>query len=185
MLIAASVVTIAQWVARPAPETRAVVTLAVDLTAGQLISAEHVEMRQIPDSALPLGAFSSDDGVVGRAVAVGLSRGTVLQDGLLASGQEVSAGRAAVPITLPDARLLTLLRPGDAVTLVAVGMDSADVITDLARIAALPTESQPGVLSVGSGGAGGLVLVDVPVDQAPRVAAMGQTGQLSVILGGG
>ena len=61
--------------------------------------------------------------------------------------------------------------------------ESAEVLTRDARVAALPATPGGSALAVAGAGSDGLVLVDVPAAEAPMVAALGQSGQLSVVLG--
>ncbi|MHA6510982.1 SAF domain-containing protein [Tessaracoccus sp. Z1128] len=183
LLAALSVLLVATWLQEPdGPTVRAAVT-AAGLPAGHQIASTDVALRDLPAHLAPSGDPPGLDDVVGQVTAVGLAAGTVLQPGLLATGQSMAAGRAVVPIALPDDQLRSLLRPGDAVTLVVTASESAEVLTRDARVAALPSPPGGSALAVAGVGSDGLVLVDVPAEEAPAVAALGQTGQLSVILG--
>jgi pilus assembly protein CpaB len=183
LLAALSVVLVAGWLAEPDGPGVPVPVTAVELAAGHTISSTDVTVKELPAHLLPSGATPTLDQVVGQVTAVGLAPGTLLQAGLLATGQGVAPGRAVVPISLPDDQLRSLLRPGDPVTLVVTAAESAEVLTRDARVAALPAAPGGSALAVAGAGSDGLVLVDVPAAEAPMVAALGQSGQLSVVLG--
>lgn len=184
LLAVASVLLLAQSLAAPPSPTVEVVALSADVSPGQQLAAGDLTIAHLPAEGVPDGALTALDDAIGQIAAAGVGKGTVLQPGLLAGAQSVEPGRAVVPIAVRDAQLRALLRPGDRVTLVMVGAETADVLTSDARVSVLPKSAPSSGLSVGSGGAEGLVMVDVPAEQAPTVAALGQGGQLSVILGG-
>ena len=59
------------------------------------------------------------------------------------------------------------------------------MLTADARVVELggpPASSSP--VSLNPGGSGALILVDVPSEQAPMIAALGQDGGLRIVLGG-
>lgn len=185
LLAAGSVLLVAQSLAEP-PPTTAVVVLATAVEAGHRIEPADVEIREALPGTVPESVFTDAAAAVGRTSAIALAQGTALHPAVLELGHQVEVGRAVVPIAVPDNQLRSLLRPGNPVTLVMVGGEAAEVLTRDARISALPQDDGGGgMFAAASSQSGGLVLVDVPVEQAPTVAALGQSGQLSIILGGG
>ncbi|HSO69007.1 MAG TPA: SAF domain-containing protein [Arachnia sp.] len=183
LLAALSVVLVAQWLAEPGGPTVSAPVLAVPLAAGHTLTSADVTLADVPAHLVFAGAPPALEDVIGQVTAVDLAAGTLLQAGLLATGQGVAPGRAVVPITLPDRALRSLLRPGDPVTLVVTSAESAEVLTRDARVAALPAPPGGSALAVAGAGDDGLVLMDVPAEEAAVVAALGQSGQLSVVLG--
>lgn len=183
LLAALSVMLVAQWLAEPGGPTVSAPVLARALAAGHTLTSADVTLTDVPAHFAFSGAPPALDDVIGQVTAVDLAAGTLLQAGLLATGQGVAPGRAVVPITLPDQALRSLLRPGDPVTLVVTSTESAEVLTRDARVAALPAPPGGSALAVAGAGDDGLVLMDVPAGEAALVAALGQSGQLSVVLG--
>ena len=183
LLAALSVVLVAQWLAEPGGPTVSAPVLTGPVAAGHTLTSADVTLTDVPAHLEFSGTPPGIDDVIGQVTAVNLAPGTLLQAGLLATGQGVAPGRAVVPITLPDQALRSLLRPGDPVTLVVTSTESAEVLTRDARVAALPSPPGGSALAVAGAGDDGLVLMDVPADEAAMVAALGQSGQLSVVLG--
>ena len=183
LLAALSVVLVAQWLAEPGGPTVSAPVLTGPVAAGHTLTSADVTLTDVPAHLVFSGTPPGIDDVIGQVTAVNLAPGTLLQAGLLATGQGVAPGRAVVPITLPDQALRSLLRPGDPVTLVVTSTESAEVLTRDARVAALPSPPGGSALAVAGAGDDGLVLMDVPADEAAMVAALGQSGQLSVVLG--
>lgn len=183
LLAGLAVLAVAQWLAAPEGATVSVVTVAADVPAGRALTPADVALTKLPTAAVPDGALLAPDEAVGEVAAVSLAKGTILHPNLLATARSGAPGRAVVPIRLPDPELRQLLRPGDRVTLIVTAAETAEVLTGDARISALPEPSPSSGLSIGSSAAG-LILVEVAVAEAPAVAALGQSGQLSIALGG-
>ncbi|GAB3818931.1 hypothetical protein GCM10028820_22100 [Tessaracoccus terricola] len=162
------------------PGTDVVVTTRA-VAAGAVLTEADLQVVALSPDALPEGVLPSLDDVVGATAGWRLGANTVVQSGMLATTTDLAAGRALVPIAIPDDQLVDLLAPGSRVSLVFAG-EAFEVVTDDARVAALPARTESTGLSVGTGRAP-LVLVDVPSEIAPTVAALGQRGELSVILG--
>lgn len=163
------------------PGTDAVVTTRA-VAAGEVLSETDLRLVPVPPQALPVGPLPTIEDVIGATAGARMGSNTVVQPGMLATTTDLAEGRALVPIAISDAQLAGLLAPGTLVSLVYAGEDF-EVVTDDARVAALPAQEERAALSVGAGRAP-LVLVDVPSGIAPTVAALGQRGELSVILGG-
>lgn len=183
VLAALSVLLVSSWLAEPDGPMAEVPVITSEVPAGHTLTGEDLSMGEVPAHLIPSGGSLTLDDVVGQVTAVSLASGTLLQPGLLATGQGVAAGRAVVPISLPDDQLRALLRPGDPVTLVVTSAEAAEVLTRDARVAALPEALGGSSLAVAGVGADSLLLLDVPAAQAPAVAVLGQSGQLSVVLG--
>ena len=154
------------------------------VAAGERLQADDLAIRQVLPESLPEGAIAELESVLGKPAAVSLPPGTVLQTSLISSASAPGPGRALVPISVRDDGLRQLLQPGDLVSLVSAGAEAAEVICADARVAAAPSP-EPGGTAVALAAAqqADLVLVDVPADHAAVVAALGQNGQLSLVIG--
>ena len=96
----------------------------------------------------------------------------------------VAEGRAVVPVLVPDDAVHGLLAAGDPVTLVWAGAEEAEVVAE-ARVVEPPEEADggEGVLARASPAGQRVLLLDVARAAAPRVAVLGQSGQLALVLG--
>ncbi len=184
LLAALSVLALAQWFTGPQGPTVPVAVAATEVPAGHELGPGDVTLARVPRETLPDGVLTMPDEAVGKMTAVALARGTPLHANLLATARDTPDGWSIVPIRLPDPALRGLLGPGDAVTLVVTAAEHAEVLSADARIAGVPEPAEHAGLGIAPADPG-LVMVEVPDDQAPVVAALGQSGQLSVVLRGG
>lgn len=183
ILAAGSVLLLASALTAP-PATRTVVSLAANLPAGHRLSATDLTLRSLPPEALPDETLTEIGDAVGRTTAVSLNSDTVLQPGLLTGEVTLPPGRVVVPITVPEAALRSLLRPGDVLSLVAPGPEDLVVLSADARVVAHPGNEAPdSQLGLATGRDSGLLLVEVDAREAALVASLGQSGQVSVVLG--
>ncbi|HMR50465.1 MAG TPA: SAF domain-containing protein [Arachnia sp.] len=174
---------LAQYLASPTRDGTPVVVLATEVAAGQRLSADDLSVAVLPPDAVPDGAYTATDALVGSALLARLPRGTPLQASLLSGSRAVAPGRSLVPISVADDRLLAVLRPGDRISLVVGTGEFAEPVSDDARVASVPGTEETASLSIG-GGRGGLLLVEVPDADAAAVAMLGQSGQLGLVLAG-
>ncbi|MDO5677767.1 MAG: SAF domain-containing protein [Propionibacteriaceae bacterium] len=182
-LAALAVLMVGAALANPDEPTSPAVVAAHPLPAGHIVTEADVRLAHLPPIALPEEAITDVAEVAGRSTAVAVAGGTILQPPLLATSHSTDPGRALVPIALRDAGLRALLKPGDQVTLVTTGYDEVTVLTADARVAVLATPPGSSPLSMPSADQGALILMDVPVAEAPLVAALGQEGGLRIVLG--
>ena len=178
-----SVLLLASQLMPTPPEGRETVVTSRALSSGHVVESADVRIVELPPDAVPEGTPMELDDVVGSTVGVRIAANSVVQAGMLATTTQLEEGRALVPIAIPDEQLTHLLIPGNPVSLVYAG-EGFEVVTGDARVAALPAEAESQPLSPGSGRAP-LILVDVPSAVAPTVSALGQRGELTVILGTG
>ncbi|MDO5093342.1 MAG: flagella basal body P-ring formation protein FlgA [Propionibacteriaceae bacterium] len=155
------------------------VTLAHTVYPGTVLTEADLTVTQLPSTALPEQHYGDIADLVGQTLGFGLAKGTIVQPGMLAAAPTLAEGRALVPILIRDNSLRDMLTPGTAVTLVIA--ESSEVVTADARVSALPGKEEGSLLSP-STSKKPLVLVDVPADLGPSVSALGQSGQLAVIL---
>lgn len=174
----------------PDPGGTAVVTLAADVAGGSPLTREQVVQRSVPVDLVPHGAVVSLDQAAGRTPAGPLAAGSILTEAALVGPglSGMTPGRVAVPARLADAGIVRVLRVGDTIEVMATDPGTGEVrqVAARARVAAIPTAGDDGLLSGGSAGSGEdvLVLLDVPTAEAEEVTRAAATARLSVVLPG-
>lgn len=116
---------------------------------GATLTAADLEIRQIPEPAVPEGALTSSEQAVGRPAAAVLSPGEVLtghdvRTGSLLAGQD--PGDVALWLPLPEPQVAAALAAGDLVDVLSP-VDGSPVLS------AVPVLAAPG--AGGDRGAGG------------------------------
>ena len=121
MLIAALVFVLAIILMRP-ERTVPVVIASHDLLSGHLIQLQDLEVRQMPDSLVPAGAFRDPSELAGLTLSVSRTSGDFLYPANMGGEQIVLAkDERAIAIQVSDsAGLAGLLKPGDRVGVTAV-----------------------------------------------------------------
>ena len=167
--------------APPAPPTASALVAVRPLAAGSVVGASDVASEALPEAAVPEDAATSP---VGRTLAAAVGPGEVLTEARLV-GPSLLAGRSdvvALPVRVPDADVVALLRAGDRVDLFAA--DPAAAQPDGARIAesalvlALPSPRS------GHGERGRLVVLEVTPRQGEVISGHAARGLLTVALAG-
>lgn len=148
---------------------------AVD--AGATLEASDLRLVRVPSGLTPQGHLSDPSPLVGRVVAAPLPRGLPVTEFSVVSAHEgVGKGELLVPVKVQDASMLSLVRAGDRVTVVAAGQDGAAVtLAERVRVASVPAASE------GSGG--GTILVACEKAVSARLAAWASGGPLGIALG--
>lgn len=170
-------------VREPPPAVVEVWAASRDLTAGIAVApADLTRVGLLPD-AVPDGAVTDPRSLLGRTLAAPLRRGTPVTDLSVVARPLTAAwpGRVATPVRLTDPAVVSLLRVGDVVDLVAAdpqGETPAHVLASGVAVVAIPRRAPP---TGDVGLPGRLVLLAVPEGEAAAVAAAGITGYLSVI----
>jgi pilus assembly protein CpaB len=181
-LVAAAVATALPRLAPDPLPTTLVLVAARDLPAGAALATDDLASAALPRDLVPSGALAADAEPVGRLVASAVRRGEPLTDvrlvgaGLLTG---LAAGLVAVPVRLADPGTAALLRPGDAVDVLAApttpdgaGTGTAQVVAARTRVLAVPAaEAQDD---------GALVVLATSPATAARLAAAAVTSRLSV-----
>lgn len=166
---------VAAWRDDPRADRRDVVVTTRDLSPGAELTADDVRLENLSAAHVPEGSQSDVGKVVGATLAGPARRGEVLTDVRLLGPRlaESAAGPDAriVPLSLADAALVDLVRPGDVVDIVAAPA-SSDAETDARLIATgavvvLVSAKQTGTASASSGR---VVLVALPAAAAKTVA---------------
>lgn len=188
LLTAAAVAGVVEALSPPDPETRSVLTAAVDLPAGTVVSAEDLVTVDLPPGAVPDGAVDSES-AVGQRLASPLRRGEPVTDVRLVS-ESLLAGRpgeVAVPLRIPDPGSVELVDVGDRVDVLATdprGREPATTVVSGARVLALPDAGSPGSTGVSGAAGGRLVVLAVERGLAPQLAAATARYSLSLTLWG-
>jgi Flp pilus assembly protein CpaB len=166
-LCAAAAVTLAVVSVRPpSPLTVDVRVATRDLGAGEVLTAADLRTQRFPRRLAPAGA---DGPLLGRALAAPVRRGEPVTDVRLV-GASLVAGHAdlvAVPVRLPDAESVALLRVGDRIDLHAAAADGspARLLLTAAPVLALPP---PGGVDAHEGR---LVVLGAPPAEVDTVVA--------------
>lgn len=167
----------------PAPATVALWTAARDLPSGTVLDAEDLRRTPFTPGSAPAAAVPHLDDVLGRVLATPLGRGEVMTTAKVI-GEDLLAGhpdRVAVPVRIPDAETVGLLRVGDRVSVVASDpqrRQRPERLLDDAAVLAVPAASGT---STGPGTSGRLVVLAVPSDAATHVAEAATSLYLTVI----
>lgn len=189
LLTAVAVATGLQLTAPPAPDTVRVLAAAADLPAGTTLTADDLTEVDLPPAARPSGAVDRGD-ARGRQLASPLRRGEPVTDVRLVSPSLLDGqpGLVAVPVRIPDAGTVDLLRVGDEIDLLAAdpsGAEAARTVVSRVTVLALPPDTGSGIATSASGTVGGrLVVLGLPPESGQRVAAEAVRSVLSVALRG-
>lgn len=175
---------VAAWRGDPRADYTDVVVTARDLAPGVELTAADVHIQPRATPAVPEGAHTRVDAVVGTTLAGPARRGEVLTDVRVLGPRlaESAAGPDAriVPIPLADAALMDVLRPGDVVDIVAA---PADEMTEATLIA---TDAVVVLVSAEQNGIGArdgrIVLVALPATDAKAVAGVSLTQAVTLTL---
>jgi pilus assembly protein CpaB len=166
----------------PPPSTESVWTASKDLPSGTVLSAQDLLRRSVPPGNAPVASHDLES-LVGRTLAAPLGRGEVATTTqTMGSGHLVGyPGRSAVPIRIPDADTVDLLRSGDHIDLVGTDPQSDAPGTRVAEDAVVL--SVPRRADRGSAPAltGRLVVLAVPSDTVVGVASAASRLFLTVI----
>lgn len=168
-------------VAPPAPPTISTLVAARDLPAGAVLGARDVTSEALPPTAVPEGAARDP---VGRTLAGAVSAGEVLSEARLVGPSLLQGqhGRLAVPVRIPDADAVALLRVGDRIDVFAAdpaAVEPAGVrVLESTLVLALPATAAD---SMGAT-RGRLVVLAVTPEQVVSLSGYSARGLLTVAL---
>lgn len=165
---------VAAWRGDPRSDYTDVVVTVRDLSPGIQVGAADVQTEKRAVAAVPAGAHTSLDAVVGTTLAGPARRGEILTDvrllGPRLAESAVGPDARIVPIPLADAALMDLIRPGDVVDIVAAPTDDATgarlIATD--AVVVLVSAKDTGIAARSSR----VVLVALPAAAAKSVAGV-------------
>ena len=182
--LAAGAVALALEAAEPDPgRTVAVVTAAGELRGGISLTAEDLQLVDLPADLVPAGVVGGIEAAVGHVLSGPVRKGEPLTDvrlvgpGLLTGwGEDL----VATPVRVADPGVVTLIRPGDRIDIYATsgsGLGPAAVIAAQVPVLAIPQTSEQTVLAEGA-----LLLVATTDRQAASLAEAAVASRLSVVL---
>lgn len=177
--------------------TRAVAVAAENLAEGASLTAANVQVKQWPVTAVPTGAFSRSDSLLGRVTLVPVFAGEAILPGRLAPvgvapGLEVKVppGKRAMAVKINDvAGISGLIQPNSRVDVVVMMRQSQSTPNPVAKVFMEDLR----VLSVGTTvqrGADGKAInattaaLEVTPEQAERLALASTEGTIQLVLRG-
>lgn len=178
-----------------AAPTRTVVVATSDIADGRVLTAADVRLAAVPDAAVPAGAYTSPDSVVGRVTRIPVLAGEPLVPARLApvgasGGLEVRIGRGkrAMPVRIEDAAA-SVVQPNSRVDVILV-----TTLPNGAPAAAKVILSNKRVLSVGGqmerstaaapAPAATLATLELTPAEAERLALAISAGRIQFVLRG-
>lgn len=169
----------------PSVQGSEVLVSAVELPAGTVLAAEHLEVRRVAAELVPVGARADPEELLGRRTALGLPPGTPLLPGMLEGSRTavVPDGTALMAVPVPPV-LTARLGPGTRIEILAGDPLTGERTSIPARVVELSSVESGGALPGGSTGDDQEVLVAVPIGRTGDLAhAVGQGAVAIAILG--
>ena len=191
-LLAGSTAFALQALAPPPPEGVDVLVAAREVATGGQLQPGDLRVVRRAAGTVPQGALTAIGQASGRSVTSAVRRGELLTDVRLA-GPSALRGLApdlvATPVRIADPDVVSLIRAGDVVDVLAAGADvgsgagQARVVAASARVIAVPVPGRGATSAfvVGTGG-GALLLLATSPTTAGRLAAATVGEQLSIVL---
>jgi pilus assembly protein CpaB len=176
----ATVLTGLAAVAPPVPPTTTVVRTRTALAGGVLLTADDLEVVDLPRDAVPERIVGEPADLVGRRLAAPAPRHQVLTVTALTSVDgAVGAGHVLAPVRLADAEVVALLEPGDLVDVIASAADggATRTVARSVRVVTVPAHD-PDDQGTSTGA---LVVLDVAGTDAEPLARAAATGSLTVV----
>lgn len=159
-----------------------VVVAARPISGGATLSAADLRVARLPNEAIPDGALTNPDALVGRTVTAALpARRALVEADLLGGAGAMAAGRVALPVQFGEGQAVGLLSSGTRIDILGPQAGSAGyqvVAADVRVITAvIPDSSGPF-----GGSDSGPVLLEVAADQASAILAAASIGSISFAL---
>jgi Flp pilus assembly protein CpaB len=158
----------------PPPPTVTVAVVARPLPAGAEIGSQDLARVALPPGAVPDDVLTDP---VGRVLAGPIARGEPVTAARvvgtdLAADALAGTDAVALPVRLPDAGAVALLRVGDRVDLVATDPQTAtsELVVTGVRVLALPAADGGSAAGTLGQPGGRLVVLGVPAPDVPRVS---------------
>ncbi|MGC5628309.1 SAF domain-containing protein [Georgenia sp. Z1344] len=170
----------------PPPTTTTAVALSTDLPAGHVLGRGDVGTRDLPVGDVPAGAPADVEAVVGRPLAVRLTEGTVLGEGMLAgAGVAAAPGEVVVAVLVADDGSAHLAEPGLRVSLLAPPTDGgpAEVVAENVLVLGAVEDEEGGLLGGGDESDVTRMYVSATPDTATLLVGSSAWTPLSVVLG--
>ncbi|HSI92190.1 MAG TPA: SAF domain-containing protein [Jiangellaceae bacterium] len=182
--LAAAAVALIIHAAQPTPPaTTPVLVAARDLPGGATLTDADLATADVLPETVPDGALPDVSAGLGRLLAGPVRAGEPITDVRLTGPSLVDGwgdDLVAVPVRIADPGVVTMVRPGDRIDLIAASMDGhteAGVLAAQVPLLAVPAPADGGLLADGA-----LLVVAVPIEQAAALAQAAVTSRLSVAL---
>lgn len=166
--------------APPAPPSVDALVAVRALAAGSVVEVGDVVSAPLPPAAVPSDAARSP---VGRTLASAVGAGEVLTEARLVGPSLLSGrdGEVALPVRVPDAEVVGLLRVGDRIDLYVADPAAAEPaglrVLEAALVLAIPAAKE-------RAGEGRLVVLAATPEQAAVLSGHTARGLLTVALAG-
>jgi pilus assembly protein CpaB len=180
----AAVLTVVSAAAPAGPPTLRVVRATGLLAAGSVVSASDVELAEVVEAALPRGALSDPEAVIGsRLVGPVAERQVLTEVDLLSRHAAADAGHVVAPLRLADSDLGALVQPGALIDVIAADREGggANVIATAVRVLTVPPPPRDDDRT-GSTESGALLLVEVDSKTATLLAQAAASSRISIVL---
>ncbi len=181
LCVVAAVITAGRQSAAPAPHTLTVAARAID--SGAVLGAQDLTTVT---ATLPVATVPAAD-LVGEVARGPLERGEPLTAGRIVPGGRVSppAGSVVFPLTLADERIAALLQSGDRVDVLvtpdALHEGRPRLVASDIEVLAVPV-SQGSGFGPAAPQSGSVVLLGLPQEAAPELAAIRRSDHVSVAI---
>ena len=173
-IVIAALVFVAVWIAltslRATPETVTVLTASRDLPAGTILAEGDVVSTAISRDILSGAEVDDPQKAVGRTLLTPMRAHETMTTTRLRDARDVPTGYVLLAVRL-DAQQVRFIRSGDRVDLIGVAQGQGRVLASAVR-----------VVIATSGSADSALLVEVPENSAPALAAAATDGTLSATL---
>ena len=173
-IVIAALVFVAVWIAltslRATPETVTVLTASRDLPAGTILAEGDVVSTAISRDSLSGAEVDDPQKAVGRTLLTPMRAHETMTTTRLLDARDVPTGYVLLAVRL-DAQQVRFIRSGDRVDLIGVAQGQGRVLASAVR-----------VVIATSGSADSALLVEVPENSAPALAAAATDGTLSATL---
>lgn len=156
-----------------------VVVTSHEIEAGEIVTAADLEVRELPESAIPKDAIRELSAAEGARVLIQRSAGSILTSQDLHTGSLISTtgGEVLAPMQV-NAVVLSILRVGDSLAVVVANAEGRPtIIAESVRVAAIPPAQSGGLAST----SGGQILIATSMKIAQQIASTSD-GTLSVVL---
>jgi len=171
--------------------TRGVVVVTTDLSAGTVLTDEHVEVRDLDASGVPDGALDDTAAAIGLPLAGPVRSGEVVTDRRVVDARDLDGFGVDDPslatVRVADPSVLTGLRVGDRVDVIALdpqGDAPPEVVTSAAVVASLPHDGTRAASGPGPG-SGDVVGLVAPAADAVALAARGLDAGITLVTAAG
>lgn len=181
LCVAVSVFCVVYALAPKDPASSQVFVANHSLTAGAKLQASDYVEKQIPDEYLPADAIRDADQLAGLTLTANLGEGAVLTDSAVFGSQGSDSTEKLVPFRVEDQQVVSLLKVGDRISVVANSADgTSQTVATGVRVAALPQAESSDFTGAQSGA---LVVVSADEETANALAVASSQSKLGIVFG--